>query len=99
MIKIADLPDFDPTELLDTPEDIAAYLAVILEENDPALLRAALGDIARAYGMMEIARTSGVPREALNRAMYPTAPARGETGAVIAKVCQALSLRPMAHAA
>lgn len=46
-IKVSALPDFDPAEYLKDEEDIAAYLAAILEENDPALLAAALGDIAR----------------------------------------------------
>lgn len=96
MVKIADLPDFDPMELLDTPEDIAAYLAVILEENDPVLLRAALGDIARAYGMMEIAKTSGVSREMLNRALAPNAPAQPD---LLTRISRALSVPLTAHAA
>ena len=58
-IRIADLPDFDPAEHLKDEDDIAAYLTVILEENDPALLAAALGDIARARGMSDIAPDSG----------------------------------------
>ncbi len=53
---IADLPDFDPAKLLKDDEDIAAYLTVVIEENDHGLLAAALGDIARARGMTEIAR-------------------------------------------
>ena len=96
MVKIADLPDFDPMELLDTPEDIAAYLAVILEENDPVLLRAALGDIARAYGMMEIAKTSGGSREMLNRALAPNAPAQPD---LLTRISRALSVPLTAHAA
>lgn len=54
----ADLPDFDPAEHLKDEEDMAAYLTVILEENNPALLAAALGDIARARGMSDITRAS-----------------------------------------
>ncbi len=46
-IKISDLPDFDAAEYLNSEEDIAAYLTTVIEENDPALLAAALGDIAR----------------------------------------------------
>jgi probable addiction module antidote protein len=49
-IRAADLPNFDPAEYLKDEEDMAAYLTAILEENDPALLAAALGDIARARG-------------------------------------------------
>ena len=45
-IKISDLPEFDAAEYLNSEEDIAAYLTTVIEENDPALLAAALGDIA-----------------------------------------------------
>ncbi len=68
-IKIADLPEFDMTEHLDSNQAIAEYLTVILEDNDPALLAAALGDIARARGMTEIAKASGLTREALYKAL------------------------------
>jgi probable addiction module antidote protein len=54
-IKVADLPDFDAAPYLDREEAVAAYLTDILEANDPALLASALGDIARARGMSEIA--------------------------------------------
>jgi probable addiction module antidote protein len=89
-IRVADLPDFDPAEHLKDEEDIAAYLTIILEENDPALLAAALGDIARARGMTEIAKASGIAREALYKALRPGAQPRFET---IAKVCGALGVK------
>lgn len=47
-IKVSDLPGFDAVEYLNGEEDSAAYLRTVLEENDPALLAAALDDIARA---------------------------------------------------
>jgi probable addiction module antidote protein len=47
-IKVADLPEFDAAPYLGSKAAIAAYLTDILEANDPALLAAALGDIARA---------------------------------------------------
>ena len=47
-IKISELPEFDAAKFLNSEEDIAAYLSVILEENDPDLLALALGDVARA---------------------------------------------------
>ena len=49
-IKVSELPEFDAAELLNSEEDMAAYLTTILEENDPALLTTALGHIARAHG-------------------------------------------------
>jgi probable addiction module antidote protein len=47
---------FDASEYIDDDESVAAYLSSILEENNPGLLAAALGDVARARGMSEIAR-------------------------------------------
>lgn len=93
-IRIADLPDFDPAEHLKDEEDIAAYLTVILEENDPALLAAALGDIARARGMTEIAKAAGLTREALYKALRPDAQPRFDT---VNRVCAALGVKLVAQ--
>ncbi len=68
-IRLADLPDLDFSEHLDTDQAVADYLTVILEEDDPALLAAALGDITRARGMSQIAEASGITREALYKAL------------------------------
>ncbi len=89
-ISAADLPDFDPAEYLKDEEDVAAYLTVIMAENDPALLSAALGDIARARGMSEIAKGSGITREALYKALRPNSSPRFDT---ISRVCAALGVR------
>src|SRR5213594_4256032 len=62
---------WDPAEHLATEEDMAAYLEAALEDGDPALVAAALGDIARAKGMMEIAREAGLGRESLYKALSP----------------------------
>ena len=62
-IKISELPEFDAAEYLNSEEDIAAYLTTVIEENDPALLAAALGDIARARGMSQVAKDAGIARE------------------------------------
>ncbi len=62
-IKISELPEFDAAEYLNSEEDIAAYLTAVIEENDPALLAAALGDIARARGMSQVAKDAGIARE------------------------------------
>jgi len=56
MIMISDLPEFDITEHLDSDEAMAEYLTLVLAENDPALLAAALGDVAKARGMTAIAQ-------------------------------------------
>lgn len=60
---------WDSAEHLRTDEDIAAYLDAVLEENDPALVRHALGVIARAKGMSQIARETGLGRESLYKAL------------------------------
>ena len=89
-IKISDLPIFDVTEHLSDEQAIAEYLTVVLEENDPAALAEALGDIARARGMTEIAKASGLTREALYKALRPSSQPRFET---ISRVCAALGLK------
>jgi len=93
-IKIASLPDFDMAQHLKNEEDIANYLTIVMEENDPALLAAALGDIARARGMAEIAQAAGMTREALYKALRPGAHPRFET---ISRVCSALGVRLVAQ--
>ncbi len=94
-IKVADLPEFDAAPYLDSEETIAAYLSDILTANDPALLAAALGDIARARGMSEIAKASGITREALYKALRPDAQPRFDT---ISRVCAALGVKLVAQA-
>ena len=89
-IKVADLPVFDVAASLENEQTIAAYLTDILEAQDPALLAAALGDIARARGMTEIAKASGITREALYKALRPDAQPRFDT---ISRVCAALGVR------
>ncbi|WP_295456399.1 addiction module antidote protein [uncultured Thiodictyon sp.] len=93
-IRAADLPDFDVTEYLEDDQAIAEYLTIVLEEDDPALLAAALGDIARARGMTEIAKASGLTREALYRALRENAQPRFET---VNRVCHALGVKLVAQ--
>jgi probable addiction module antidote protein len=94
--RASDLPSFDPAQYLDSDEAVAQYLTAILEEDNPGLLAAALGDIARARGMSEIAKASGLAREALYKALKPDAQPRFET---IARVCKALGVRLVAQVA
>ena len=60
---------WDAAEHLETKEDIAAYLEAALEDGDPSLVAAALGDIARSKGMTNIARETGLGRESLYKAL------------------------------
>jgi probable addiction module antidote protein len=95
-INVADLPEFDMAKYLPDDEAIAEYLTIVLADNDPALLAAALGDIARARGMTEIAKASGIGREALYKALRPNAQPRFDT---IARVCAALGVKLVAQVA
>jgi len=61
--------EWDPAEYFDSDEKIADYLEAALEEDDPALFAAALGDIARARGMTQIADETGLGRESLYKAL------------------------------
>lgn len=92
-IKASELPEFDAAEYLDDEKAIAEYLTAVLEQNDPALLAAALGDIARARGMTDIAHAAGLTREALYRALRPDAQPRFDT---LQRVCVALGVKLVA---
>jgi probable addiction module antidote protein len=81
---------WDPAEHLVTEENMAAYLEAALQEGDSVLIAAALGDIARAKGMSQIARDAGLGRENLYKALS----AEGNPEfATIMKVIAALGLQ------
>ena len=81
---------WDVSEHLKTEDDMVAYLEAALAENDPALIVAALGDIARAKGMTNIAKQSGLGRESLYKALSPEG---NPEFATVLKVVNALGLR------
>lgn len=56
-------------DYLKTEEDIAAYLDAVVEEGEPALIAAALGDVARARNLSQLARAVGMSRQRLNKAL------------------------------
>jgi probable addiction module antidote protein len=93
-LKVADLPDFDMTEMLKTEEDVAHYLTLVLDENDIGELTHALGIVARSRGMSATAEKSGLTRETLDKALRPNSQPRFDT---IYKVCQALGVRLVAR--
>jgi probable addiction module antidote protein len=83
---------YDVTEHLRTPEEMAAYLDAWLEEapDDAAGIARALGDIARAKGMSQVAKDAGLSRESLYRALS----AEGNPSlATVLKVAKALGVR------
>lgn len=87
---------FDAAEYLTDDATIAEYINAILEEDDTDLLLMALGDVARARGMAQVAKESGLGRESLYKALAPGAKPRFDT---IMKVARALGVRLSAHAA
>ena len=95
-ISVADLPEFDMAEHLDSDQAIAEYLTIVMEENDSSELTHALGVIARARGMSEVARAAGLTREALYKALRPNSQPRFDT---IARVCTALGVKLVAQPA
>jgi probable addiction module antidote protein len=81
---------WDAAEHLESLQDMAAYLEAAFEDGDPALIAAALGDVARAKGMTKIARAAGLGRESLYKAL--SADGNPELATVL-RVIQALGLR------
>ena len=89
-IKLLELTEFDPSKYLDDEEAIADYITLAIEDGSPGLLAAALGDVARARGMTQVAQAAGLTREALYKALRPQAQPRFDT---IQKVCRALGVK------
>jgi probable addiction module antidote protein len=79
---------WDPAEFLDSDEAVAAYIDAALDDGDPALVAAALGDVARARGMSRIANETGMSRESLYKALNE----KGKFGTVL-RVMKALGLK------
>lgn len=81
---------WDAADTLKTKRDIAAYLDAVLEDGDPDLLKAALGDVARSKGMTEIAHATGLGRANLYKALSSDG---NPEFATVARVLKALGLR------
>ena len=81
---------FDPAELLDSAEAISAYLEEVFASEDPAFITHALGVVARAKGMTEVAKKTGLTRESLYKAL--SAEGNPEFATVL-KVLAALDLK------
>lgn len=81
---------FDAADYLTDEETIAEYLSAALEDPDPDLLLVAVRDIARARGMTQLARATGLGRESLYKALTPGAKPRYDT---ILKIMRALGVK------
>jgi probable addiction module antidote protein len=88
---------YDVAEHLRTPQEMAAYLEACLEEarGDAAFVAKALGDIARAKGMSQVARDAGLSRESLYKALSGE---RSPDFSTVLKVVNALGISLHAHA-
>ena len=87
---------WDSAELLDTPEAVTAYIEAAFEDGDPILITHALAAAARAKGMTELARRSGVAPEALCKALAANGDPKLST---FLSVLKALGLRIAVRAA
>jgi len=89
---------YDAASYLKTEQDCALYLQAAIDESDgdAAIVVTALGDIARARGMMNLARETGLTREGLYKALSPEG---NPSFATIMKVCKALGLKLHTEAA
>ena len=87
--KTRHLHPFDAARYLTDEAAIAEYMAAVLESNDPDLILLALGDVARARGMSQVAKDSGLGRESLYKALAPGAKPRFDT---VIKVATALGV-------
>jgi probable addiction module antidote protein len=80
---------YDVAAYLETEEDVAAYLQAALEDGDAAVIVHALGNIARARGMSQVARRTGLGRESLYKALSPEG---NPEFATVLKVVRALGI-------
>jgi probable addiction module antidote protein len=87
---------YDSADYLNSPDDIAAYLEAAFEDGDPTLITHALGVVARAKGMSQLAKDAGVTREALYKALTADGDPKLST---FVGVMKALGMRLTARAA
>lgn len=88
--KALKLAPFEASEFLDSEEVIAEYLAAALEDPNPDAFLRAVANVAKARGISEIAKASGLGRESLYKALAPGAKIRYET---VRKVLDSLGVK------
>ncbi len=94
-IKVSELVKFDIARYLKSKRAMTEYLNQVIADGDVAELAAALGHIARAKGMAEISKSTGITREALYKALKPNTKPRFDT---VSKVINALGMKITIHA-
>jgi probable addiction module antidote protein len=93
---MARVTEFDASAYLDDDEVVAEYLTAALEDPNPDVFLAAVGNVAKARGMSAIAENSGLGRESLYKALTPGAKPRYET---VLRVLQSLGVKLSVSAA
>ena len=93
-LKIDTLPVFDMADYLDSDGAVAEYLSQVLIDGDDGELASALGNIAKARGMAQIAKDAGIGRESLYKALRADVHPRFDT---ISRVCKALGVKLVAQ--
>lgn len=83
------LSKFDAVDYLDSEETMAEYLAAAMEDDNPDVFLMALADVAKARGMAQLAKDTGLGRESLYKSLAPGAKPRFET---IMKITKALKV-------
>ena len=90
-MEVAHMPEtfsrFDAADYLKTDEDVAAYLEASAEDGDPAAMATALGTVARARNMSQLARDTGMTREGIYKALSPDG---NPAFATVARVARAM---------
>lgn len=81
---------YDTADYLKTEDDIAAYLDAVMEDGDPSLIAEALGELARARNLSQLARDVGMSYQRLDKALSGDG---DPSFAIVVKVTQALGLR------
>jgi len=94
-LKLSELTEFDMAHHLKNKRAMTEYLNQVIADGDDAELATALGHIARARGMSEIAKASGITREALYKALKPNTKPRFDT---VSKVIKSLGMKITVHA-
>jgi probable addiction module antidote protein len=84
------LTPFDAVDFLDSQETVIAYLTAALEDENPDVFIAAIGDVARLHGMADISKTTGLGRESLYKSLRSGSKTRFET---VRKVTESLGLK------
>jgi probable addiction module antidote protein len=94
-----EITDFDPAAYLDDDEAIAAYLSEAFATQDVAFISDAIGVVARAKGMKQIAQEAGVSRESLYRALSSAGnPELGTVLKVLASINIKINAKPLLNA-